>query len=126
MLYAAPIILILAGRMRGCRPEERRLISAIGAISAAGCAIALAATAVTDAHLVKGAAYAFLVLAVTHLAMLLGPRDESGGEDGDGPAGDGGEPEPPDRDRPPVDWDDFERRFWDEVERSRERTPSRV
>jgi hypothetical protein len=123
MLYAAPILLILAGRMRGCRPEERRLIAGIGIVCAVGCAIALGASLITDERLVKGVAYSFLVLAATHLAMLLGPRDDRGDDSGGPDDGDEGDPEPPDRERPPFDWDDFERRFWDEVERRRERTP---
>lgn len=125
MLYAAPILLILAGRMRGCRPEERRLIGAIGIVCAVGCAVTLGASLVTEERLVKGVAYSLLVLAATHLAMLLGPRDDHGDDDPGGPDdGDEGDPEPPDGERPPFDWDDFERRFWDEVERRRERTPA--
>jgi hypothetical protein len=124
ILYAAPIILILAGRMRGCRPEERRLIAGIGAVCAVGCAAALVASRLTASLLIEGVAYACLVMSATHLAMLLGQREDRGGEGPGGSDGDGGAPQPPDGEWPPFDWDDFERRFWDEVAKRRDRTPA--
>jgi hypothetical protein len=117
MLYAAPVVLIVAGRLRGCRPEERGLVTAIACGATVAFIPAVIVGVLVDATLVKGCAYALVVLAGMHWAMLLGRRpgdDGRGGEDeGDGPA-------PP----PPFDWDEFERDFWDEVRRrERERVP---
>jgi hypothetical protein len=115
MLYAAPVVLIVAGRIRGCRPEERRMIATIACATTAALVPAVLVGVLADLTLVKGCAYACAVLAATHWAMLLGRRP---GDDGRGEDGDEGEPSAPE----PFDWDDFERRFWDEVRR-RERVP---
>jgi hypothetical protein len=115
MLYAAPVVLIVAGRIRGCRPEERRVVTVIACLTTAALVPALLAGLLSDLMLVKGCAYACAVLAGTHWAMLLGKRPGRGGG-GDDSGGD--KPIAPE----PFDWDDFERRFWDEVRR-REREP---
>jgi hypothetical protein len=114
MLYAAPVVLIVAGRIRGCRPEERRLVTAIACVTTVALVPALVAGLLADLMLVKGCAYACAVLAGTHWAMLLGQRP---GRGDDGDSG-GDQPIAPE----PFDWDDFEQRFWEEVRR-REREP---
>ena len=109
MLYAVPVVLIVAGRIRGCRPEERRLIATIACVATAAFVPTLVVSFLTADILVNGCAYALAVVAGAHWAMLLGPRP---GRD-DPPPGDddGGDP------APSFDWDDFERDFWDEVKR---------
>jgi hypothetical protein len=118
MLYAAPVVLILAGRIRGCRPEERRLVMIIAAVATLAFMPAVAIGVLGNLIFVKGCAYALVVVAGVHWAMLLGRRP---GRD-DPSDDDGGESvEPP----PPFDWDSFERDFWDEVRRrERDRTPA--
>lgn len=123
MLYAAPVLLIVAGRVRGCRPEERRLVAVIAAVATAAFLPAVVVGVLSAAPLVKGCAYALVVVAGMHWAMLMGPRpgreDPPGGGDEDAPGGGGDEP------GSPFDWDDFERRFWDEVRRrERDRIPA--
>jgi hypothetical protein len=79
----------------------------------------------TASELAKGCAYALAVMATSSCAMLLHSRpdgDEGGegtGDDEPGPSS-GDDPTPP-----PIDWDDFERRYWEEVRRrEREQTPA--
>src|SRR3954452_11913241 len=118
MLYAAPVVLILAGRIRGCRPEERRMVTAIACVATVAFIPAVGIGVLGEVVFVKGCAYALVVVAGVHWAMLLGRRpgrDDLGGDDG----GEGVKP------TPPFDWDSFERDFWDEVRRrQRERTPA--
>ena len=123
MLYVAPVLLIVAGRVRGCRPEERRLVALIACAATAAFVPAVLVGVLTATALVKGCAYALVVVAGAHWAMLMGPRpgreDPPGDNDEDAP--DGGSDEPVS----PFDWDDFERRFWDEVRRrERDRVPA--
>jgi hypothetical protein len=115
MLYAVPVVLIVAGRIRGCRPEERRLIATIACVATAAFLPTLIVSVFTADTLLKGCAYALAVVAGAHWAMLLGSRP--GRDDPPGGGGDDAEPEPP------FDWDEFERDFWDEVRRRR---PPRV
>ena len=78
----------------------------------------------TAGELAKGTAYALAVMATSSCAMLLHDRSDpdDGGEEVDGEG-----PKPPSGDDPspfPVDWDDFERRYWEEVaRRERDRVP---
>lgn len=79
----------------------------------------------TSAELAKGSAYALAVMATTSCAMLLHSRSDpdDGGEETEGHG-----PPPPSGDDPsplPIDWGDFERRFWEEVRR-RQRNRNRV
>jgi hypothetical protein len=71
----------------------------------------------TATELAKGSAYALAVMATSSCAMLLHGRSDGG--DGGEETGDG-EPRSPSGDDPsplPIDWDDFERRYWEEVGR---------
>ena len=114
MLYVAPVLLIVAGRVRGCRPEERRLVALIAIASTAAFIPAVAVGVLSAAPLVKGCAYALVVVAGIHWAMLISPRpgrEDPPADDDDAPDAGGDEPVSP------FDWDDFERRFWDEVRR---------
>jgi len=118
MLYAAPIVLIVAGRIRGCRPEEQRLITAIACATTIAFIPAVVVGVLADLMLVKGCAYALMTLGAVHWAMLLGRRP---GDEGRGPDDADEGPVAPE----PFDWDDFERGFWDEVRRrERERLPA--
>ena len=118
MLYAAPVVLILAGRVRGCRPEERRLVTLIAVFATLTFIPAVAIGVLGNLIFVKGCAYALVVVAGAHWAMLLGRRP---GRD-DPPDDDGGDSVEP---TPPFDWDSFERDFWDEVRRrGRDRIPA--
>ncbi len=79
----------------------------------------------TASEVAKGCAYALAVMATSSCAMLLHSRPD-GGEGGEGSGDD--EPGPSSGDDPtppPIDWDDFERRYWEEVRRrEREQTPA--
>lgn len=110
LLFSLPLLTIAAGWARGCRPGERVLV--VGVASAAGATLiaSLVLLEVSGSALSAGAAYAATVIFTAALAMILRRRPERG-EDGGGSA----EPDSP----PPFDWDDFERRFWAEVERRR-------
>lgn len=115
MLYAVPVVLIIAGRFRGCRQEERRLIATIATAATVAFVPTVVAGVLISDTFVKGCAYALAVVAGAHWAMLLGGRPgrddpPSGEDDGDDPA-------------PPFDWDGFERDFWAEVKR-RPRVPA--
>lgn len=96
----------------------------VASITGIGTIAALLWADLTQAEVAKGCAYSLVVICTSSLAMLIRSR---GGDDGLGD----GEPltDPPpvdgDHDPPPFDWDDFERGFWDEVERrNRERIPA--
>lgn len=116
MLYAAPVLLIVAGRIRGCRPEERRLVISIAAATSIAFIPAVVGGALTGSMLVKGCAYAFIVLAGVHWAMLLGARPgEDGRGEGDSEQGPGPEAGPGPEE--PFGWERFERGFWEEVRR---------
>ena len=120
MLFAVPPVLILAGWCRGSWEEERVAIWTVIGVATVALVPTLIWATMTDAELVDGSAYALVSVATAAAAMLLRRRrrpDDGGPENGSEP--DGGAPEPH-----PVDWDDFERRFWDEVKRrERERPP---
>lgn len=120
-MYVAPVLLIVAGRVRGCRPEERRLVTVIALAATAAFLPAVVVGVLTAALFVKGCAYALVVVAGIHWAMLMGRRpgrEDPPDDDDEGPDDGGEEP------GSPFDWDDFERRFWDEVERrTRDRIP---
>ena len=93
------------------------MVMAIACVTTVALVPALLAGLLSDLTLVKGCAYACAVLAGTHWAMLLGKRPGRGGGD-DGGGGD--KPVAPE----PFDWDDFERRFWEDVKRrGRDRLP---
>jgi hypothetical protein len=65
-------------------------------------------------------------MATTSCAMLL--HDRSDPDDG-GEETDGGGSGPPPGDDPsplPIDWDEFERRYWEEVSRRKRRQPISV
>jgi hypothetical protein len=113
MLFAVPPVLIMAAWCRGCWEEERAAVWAVVGMASAALIPMLIWATTTDAELVDGSAYALVSVATAAAAMLLRRRrrPEEGGED-DPEAPDGGAPEPH-----PVDWDDFERRFWEEVRR---------
>jgi hypothetical protein len=59
----------------------------------------------------------YLLLVISFALLIAGPAG-GGGDDGDGDGGD----EPPEPPEDPPDWGRFERMFWDEVERQRDRT----
>lgn len=120
MLYVLPALLIIGAGLYGCRPEERRLAVIIGSAATIAFMPALFLAITTEQNTAKGFAYALMVVAAVQWAMFTGRRrgrrDEGGGNDSDGgPQG----PTPPD----PIDWADFERRFWDEVRRGPRRSP---
>jgi hypothetical protein len=121
MLFAVPPVLILAGWCRGSWEEERIAIWAVIGIATVALVPTLIWATMTDAEIVDGSAYALSSVATAAAAMLLRRRrrPDDGGSEGS-PEPDGGAPEPH-----PFDWDDFERRFWDEVDRrKRDRDPS--
>ena len=122
MLYVAPVLLIVAGRVRGCRPEERRLVALIAIAATVVFLPAVVVGVLSAVPFVKGCSYALVVVAGIHWAMLMGPRpgrEDPPGDDEDAPDDGGDEP------GSPFDWDDFERRFWDEVRRrERDRVPA--
>jgi hypothetical protein len=111
LVYSLPPLMIVAGWLRGCRPAERSI--AVGVAVAAGAVLAgsLLILETSGSTLSAGAAYASLGIFAGTLAMLIRSRRTPGGGEG-GSDGDHGPDQPP-----PFDWDDFERRFWDEVGR---------
>ena len=124
MLYVFPPLFILGGWAWGCRETDRPAVVVI----AVGCTVAFVPALIwameTASELAKGCAYALAVMATSSCAMLLHSRSDPGdggeeaGDDAPGPSS-GDDPTPP-----PIDWDDFERRFWDEVQRrNRDRVP---
>lgn len=118
MLYVFPPLFILGGWAWGCRDTDRTAIIVVACACAAAFVPALVWAMETATELAKGTAYALAVMGTSTCAMLLHNRSDPG---------DGGEehesrPKPPSGDDPsplPIDWDDFERRFWDEVSRRR-------
>jgi len=131
MLYVLPAFLIAGVGLYGCRVEERRLAVIIGSAATIAFIPALVLAMTTDQRIAKGFAYALMTVAAVQWSMLLGRRRGESGESGGGegrslPRG----PRPPE----PIDWADFERRFWDQVRegpsggvppapRSRDRSP---
>ena len=125
MLYVFPPLFILAGWAWGCRDVDRAAITAVACACAAAFVPAFIWAIETASELAKGSAYALAVMATSSCAMLLHNRSDPG--DGGEETGDN-RPRPPSGDDPsplPIDWDDFERRFWEEVRRrNRERLPA--
>ncbi len=125
MLYVFPPLFILGAWAWGCREVDRPAIVAVACL----CAVAFVPTLIwameTATELAKGSAYALAVMATSSCAMLL--RDRSDPDDGGEPV-EGGPPDEPSGDDPspfPIDWDDFERRYWGEVRRrDRNRVPA--
>jgi hypothetical protein len=124
VLYVFPPLFILGGWAWGCRDTDRQAIIVIACVCTAAFVPALVWAMETAAELAKGCAYALAVMATSSCAMLLHIRSDPG--DGGEETGDG-EPRSPSGDDPsplPIDWDEFERRFWEEVRRrGRERIP---
>jgi hypothetical protein len=125
VLYVFPPLFIAAGWAWGCRDTDRTAIAWVAFVCAAAFMPAMAWAMETASELAKGCAYALAVMATSSCAMLLHSRSD-GGEGGEGTGG--GEPGPSSGDDPsplPIDWDDFERRYWEEVQRrEREHTPA--
>ena len=125
MLYVFPPLFILGAWVWGCRESDRPLIL----FFACACSVAFVPTLYlaleTATELAKGSAYALAVMATSSCAMLL--RIHSDPDDG-GERVDREPPDDPSGDDPspfPVDWGDFERRYWAEVKRrDRERIPA--
>jgi hypothetical protein len=120
VLYVFPPLFIFGGWAWGCRENDRPAIGWIAFICAAAFVPTLAYAMLSQAEIAKGAAYALAVMATSSCAMLLHVRSDpdDGGEgpdddDGSGPSS-GDDPSPL-----PIDWDEFERRFWEEVSRRR-------
>jgi hypothetical protein len=125
VLYVFPPLFILGGWAWGCREPDRMAIAGIAFICAAAFVPAMVLALETASELAKGCAYALAVMATSSCAMLLHSRPD-GGEGGEETGGD--EPGPSSGDDPsplPIDWDDFERRYWAEVKRQeRKRIPA--
>jgi hypothetical protein len=125
VLYVFPPLFILGAWAWGCREADKERILMLACV----CSVAFVPTlywAMETAHeLAKGSAYALAVMATSSCAMLL--RIRSDPDDG-GEQVEGGPPKGPSGDDPspfPVDWNDFERRYWDEVHRrGRDRVPA--
>ena len=118
MLYVFPPLFILGGWAWGCRDSDRQAVIAVAFVPALIWAME------TANDLAKGSAYALAVMATSSCAMLLHDRSDpdDGGEEA--PSGEpppsGGDPSPL-----PIDWGEFERRYWEEVgRRERERLPA--
>jgi hypothetical protein len=124
VLYVFPPLFILGGWAWGCRDCDRPAIVTIACICAVAFVPALLWAMETATELAKGCAYALAVMATSSCAMLLHDRSDPD-DGGEQPKGKG--PKQPSGDDPspfPVDWDDFERRFWEEVgHRGRDRLP---
>ena len=125
MLYVFPPLFIIGGWAWGCRESDRPAIVTIACVCAVAFIPALVWAMESATELAKGCAYALAVMATSSCAMLL--HDRSDPEDGGEQTDDEG-PRSPSGDDPspfPVDWDEFERSFWDEVaRRNRERIPA--
>jgi hypothetical protein len=125
VLYVFPPLFIVAGWGWGCHDTDRPAIATIACICAAAFVPAFIWAIETAAELAQGSAYALAVMTTSSCAMLLHTRpdpDDGGEEAGDGepvsPSGDGPSPLP-------IDWDEFERRYWEEVwRRERDRVPA--
>ena len=116
MLYVCPPLFVLGGWAWGCRESDRPAVVTVACVCAVAFVPALVCAIETAAELAKGSAYALAVMATSTCAMLLHQRSDpdDGGEeiDGDGPPPSGGDPSPF-----PIDWGEFERRYWEEVSR---------
>jgi hypothetical protein len=125
VLFVFPPLFILAGWAWGCRDTDRPAIVVMACICAAAFVPAFICAIETAAELAKGTAYALAVMTTSSCAMLLHSRPDPG--DGGEETGEG-EPGSPSGDDPsplPIDWDEFERRYWEEVRRhERERVPA--
>lgn len=106
-----PAVLIVAAGLFGCRPEERRLMAIIATGTTLAFFPCLAIAMSSGQFIARGFVYALMVVAAIHWAMVVGRRrgGRSGGDGSD--RAQSPQPEGPG----PVDWPDFERRFWDEV-----------
>jgi len=125
VLYVFPPLFILGAWAWGCRETDRPAVVVIACACAVAFVPALYLAMETATELAKGSAYALAVMATSSCAMLLRIRSDpdDGGEqvEGDPPKGPSGDDPSPF----PVDWDDFERRYWDEVKRrQRPRVPA--
>ena len=123
MLYVFPPLFILGAWAWGCRESDRPAIIIVACVCAVAFVPALVLAMLTAEELAKGSAYALAVMATSSCAMLLHERSDpdDGGEEteGDKPPSGGDDPSPL-----PIDWGDFERRFWEEVtRRERKRIP---
>ena len=118
MLYVFPPLFVLGGWAWGCRESDRRAVVTVACVCAVAFVPALVWAIETASELAKGSAYALAVMATSSCAMLLHSRSDpdDGGEeiDDDGPPPSGGDPSPF-----PIDWGEFERRYWEEVSRRR-------
>jgi hypothetical protein len=125
VLYVFPPLFILGGWAWGCRETDRAAVVAIACTCAVAFVPALIWAMEAATELAKGTAYALAVMATSSCAMLLHSRPDPG--DGGEEAGDD-EPTAPSGNDPsplPIDWEDFERRYWEEVRRrERERVPA--
>jgi hypothetical protein len=121
MLFVVPPLFILAGWFRGTRPEEQGFVTLIALISAIALIPCLLLGIKNNDEYLKGAAYALAIISTTCLAMTIRTRGRPDRGDDEEPQ----EPVPGGPDLIPFDWDDFERRFWGDVERrgERPRTP---
>jgi hypothetical protein len=124
VLYVFPPLFVLGGWVWGCRESDRTAIVTVACVCAVAFVPALIWAMETAAELAKGSAYALAVMATSSCAMLLHDRSdpEDGGEEtgGEGPTPSGDDPSPL-----PIDWDEFERRYWEEVSRrQRDRVPA--
>ncbi len=125
MLYVFPPLFILGAWAWGCREGNRSVVLLLACICSVAFVPSLIWALDTGTELANGSAYALAVMTTSSLAMLLRQRSDSddGGEqvNDDHPKGPSGDDPSPF----PVDWDDFERRYWDEVKRSgRPRIPA--
>jgi hypothetical protein len=118
VLYVFPPLFVLGGWAWGCRESDRRAVVTVACVCAVAFVPALVWAIETASELAKGSAYALAVMATSSCAMLLHSRSDpdDGGEeiDDDGPPPSGGDPSPF-----PIDWGEFERRYWEEVSRRR-------
>jgi hypothetical protein len=124
VLFVFPPLFILAAWFWGCRESDRPAIATIACVCAVAFIPALLWAMESATELAKGTAYALAVMATSSCAMLLHDRSDpdDGGEEtlDDEPPPTGGDPSPL-----PIDWEDFERRYWEEVKRhERERVPA--
>jgi hypothetical protein len=124
VLYVFPPLFILGGWAWGCRESDRPAIVTIACVCAIAFIPALLWAMESATELAKGTAYALAVMATSSCAMLLHDRSDpdDGGEEtgGDEPPPSGGDPSPL-----PIDWDEFERCYWEEVRRrERDKVPA--
>jgi hypothetical protein len=124
VLYVVPPVFILAAWAWGCRETDRPAIVTIACVCAVAFVPALIWAMETATELAKGTAYALAVMATSSCAMLLHDRSDpdDGGEEtlDDPPPPSGGDPSPL-----PIDWEEFERSYWEEVKRhQRDKVPA--